>query len=60
MDDWMKIISAIALVLMLIYLVPRAKMMMQASAEVENKDWKGALIPILFVVLFVVFLISTV
>jgi len=58
--DWMKIISAIALVLMLIYLIPKAKMMMQASAEVENKDWKGALIPILFVVLFVVFLISTV
>jgi len=56
----MKIISAIALVLMLIYLIPRAKMMMQASAEVENKDWKGAMIPLLFVVLFVVFLISTV
>jgi len=58
--DWMKIISAIALVLMIIYLLPRAKAMMQASAQAENKDWGGVLIPILFVVLFVVFLVSTV
>ena len=60
MDDWMKIISAIALVLMLVYLIPRAKAVMQASAEVENKDWKGALIPLVFVVLFVILLISSV
>lgn len=60
MDDWMKILSAIALVLMLVYLFPRAKAIMQASAEVENKDWKGALIPLIFVVLFVILLISTV
>ena len=60
MDDWMKIISAVALVLMLIYLIPRAKAVMQASAEVENKDWKGALIPLVFVVLFVILLISSV
>ncbi len=58
--DWMKIISAIALGAMIIYLLPRAKAMMQASAEAENKDWKGVLIPIAGVVLFVIFLIAMV
>lgn len=58
--DWMKIISVIALVLMIVYLLPRAKQMMKESAEVENKDWMGVLIPIVAVVLFVVFLIALV
>jgi len=58
--DWMKIISAIAMVLMILYLLPRAKQMMQMSAEAENKDWMGVLIPIAGVVLFIVFLVSTV
>ena len=57
---WMQILSAIALVLMIVYLLPRAKEMMKASAEVENKDWKGVLIPIAGVVLFIVFLVSLV
>ena len=58
--DWMKIISAIALGLMIIYLLPRAKQMMKASAEVENKDWMGVVVPIVCVVLFVFFLVSLV
>lgn len=58
--DWMKILSAIALGLMIIYLLPRAKQMMQMSAEVENKDWMGFLIPIAAVVMFVIFLVSMV
>ena len=58
--DWMKILSAVALGLMIIYLLPRAKQMMKMSAEVENKDWMGVLIPIAGVILFVVFLVSMV
>ena len=58
--DWMKILSAVALGLMIIYLLPRAKQMMKMSAEVENKDWMGVLIPIVGVILFVVFLVSMV
>lgn len=57
--DWMKILSAIVLVAMLVYLIPRAKTMMEASAKAE-KDWKGVLIPIAGVVLFVMFLIAMV
>jgi len=58
--DWMKILSAIFLVMMLVFLIPRAKEMMKMSAEAENKDWMGVLIPIGGVVLFVLFLVSIV
>jgi len=58
--DWMKILSAVALGLMIMFLLPRAKQMMQMSAEVENKDWMGFLIPIIGVILFIVFLVSMV
>ena len=58
--DWMKIVSAIFLVAMLVYLLPRAKQMMEMSAQAENKDWMGAIIPLIAVVGFVVFLVSMV
>jgi len=57
--DWMKILSAIALGAMIIYLIPRAKGIMEASAQAE-KDWKGVLIPLAAVVLFVIFLVAMV
>jgi len=56
--DWMKILSAIFLVAMLVYLLPRAKQMMEISAQAENKDWMGALIPLIAVIGFVVFLVA--
>ena len=58
--DWMKILSAIVLVMMLIYLIPRAKQMMQMSTEAKNKDWMGVIIPIVAVILFVIFLVMLV
>lgn len=58
--DWMKIVSAIFLVVMLVYLLPRAKQMMEMSAQAENKDWMGAIIPLVAVVGFVVFLVAMV
>ena len=58
--DWMKLLYAAALVLMLVYLIPRAKQMMEISAQAENKDWKGVIIPLIAVVIFVIFLISLV
>ena len=57
---WMQILSAVALALMIMYLLPRAKQMMKMSAEAENKDWMGVLIPITGVVLFIIFLVSLV
>ena len=58
--DWMKLLYAAALVLMLVYLIPRAKQMMEISAQAENKDWKGVIIPLIAIVIFVIFLISLV
>jgi len=43
-----------------IFLRSGAKNAMEDSQQAENPDWKGALIPIVMVVLFVIVLISLV
>ena len=58
--DWMKILSALFLVAMLVYLLPRAKQMLEMSAQAENKDWMGAIVPLIAVIGFVIFLVSMV
>ena len=58
--DWFKIISALFLVAMLVFLFPRAMHMMKHSPKGSADDWKGFIFPIVLVVLFVVFLIMTV
>ncbi len=51
--DWMKIFSALFIVMMLVYLVPRAKDMIKNSPKAENSDWLAALIPLILVMGFV-------
>lgn len=58
--DWMKIASALLIVAMLVYLAPRAKAMMRHSPKGSSDDWRAAVIPLLLVVLFVIFLIKSV
>jgi hypothetical protein len=60
MGFWEKTLMAVTLVVMLVFLAPHAKAMMEESRKAENPDWKGALIPIGMVILFVMFLISMV
>ncbi|MDH5377430.1 MAG: hypothetical protein OEX00_03805 [Gammaproteobacteria bacterium] len=60
METWQKIIMAIGLGMLIIFLIPRAKHAMENSPKGTAKDWHSALIPILIVVLFVVFLIQMV
>lgn len=55
--DWIKISSAIFLILMLVFLIPRAKGMLTNSPKAEKGDWTSALIPIIGVVGFIVVLI---
>lgn len=55
--DWIKISSAIFLILMLVFLIPRAKGMLTNSPKAEKGDWTGALIPIIGVVGFIIVLI---
>jgi hypothetical protein len=49
---------AIILCVILFFLGPRTKKAMQESREAENPDWKGALLPLGMVALFVILLIS--
>ncbi|MBT3346828.1 MAG: hypothetical protein HN398_00060 [Thiotrichales bacterium] len=58
--DWMKIGSALLLIMMIIYIFPRAKHMMNNSPRAEAGDWQGAIFPLLAVVLFVVLLVKMV
>ena len=58
--DWMKIFSALLIVLMLVYLLPRAKDMLKNSPKASNNDWVAVLIPLLLVIGFVFLLIKSV
>ena len=54
--DWLKILSAVFLVLLLVYLFPRAKHMMQNSPKAEKGDWQSAIVPLGGVVAFIALL----
>lgn len=58
MDLWMKIGSAVLLVAMLVYLIPRAKAMLQDTPKGSSQEWMGAIIPLGLVLLFVLALIQ--
>ena len=58
--DWMKIISAVLIVGWIIFIWPRAKHWLQNSPKAQAGDWQAALLPIGFVILFVIVLIMLV
>lgn len=60
MDLWMKIGSAVLLGGMLLFLWPRARIMIKESPKGTSDDWKSALIPLLLVAGFVILLIMAV
>jgi len=60
MDMWMKVLYAVMLGMMVLFLWPRAKHMITNSPKATGSDWKSVLIPLLGVVLFVMLLISMV
>jgi hypothetical protein len=55
--DWMKIVSAGALVLMLVVMIPRAKDVFANTPKASGNDWQAAILPILVVMGFVAFLL---
>ena len=57
---WMKIGSALLIVAMLAVIWPRAKVMIRESPKGSAEDWKGALIPLALVALFVMLLVMAV
>ena len=58
--DWLQIGSAVLLGAMLVFLFPRLKHAVQSSRKGSMEDWMGFVIPMLLVVGFVLFLMSTV
>lgn len=58
MAMWEQVLLGIAAFAILFFFWPGAKKAMEQSREAENPDWKGALIPIAVVVLFVILLIA--
>ena len=55
MDLWMKIASAVLMGMMLVFLFPRAKQMLQEGPKGSSQEWVSALIPLALVIGFVVF-----
>lgn len=58
--DWTKIGYALLIGAMIVFLLPRAKAMLQQSRESTAADWRAVVIPLLLVVGFVVLLIASV
>ena len=58
--DWTKWITAGLLLMMIIYIFPRAKYMMKNSPKGSSHDWMGFAFVIGMVTLFIVFLIMIV
>jgi membrane protein insertase Oxa1/YidC/SpoIIIJ len=58
--DWLKIVSAIALVAMFFFILPSAKRMVKNSPKGSMQDWMGFILPMAAVVLFIIVLISLV
>ena len=54
--DGMKIASAIFLILILVFLLPRAKSMLTNAPKAEACDWQASIIPLAAVVGFIALL----
>lgn len=54
--DWLKIFSAIAIIMMMVFIFPSLKHAMKNSRKGTSSDWMSVAIPIALVVLFVVLL----
>ena len=57
---WEKILLGLFALVLIIWLGPGLKTAFKRSEEQEEKDWKGVIIPLVLVLLFVLLLISMV
>ncbi len=61
MDDietWEKVLAGILVLLVLLWMRPGLKAALERGRKAENRDWRGVLLPLAFVLLFVLLLIS--
>jgi hypothetical protein len=60
MATWEVVLAGAVAALLVMFFLPRLRESMKRSSEQKEKDWRGALIPLLLVVLFVILLVSLV
>ncbi len=60
MDIWMKILSAVLIVMMLVFIWPRARQMLKESPKGSSQDWMSVMIPLAAVIGFVILLMALV
>jgi len=58
--DWMEIVSAFALVMLIVILFPATRDMMRNSPKGTSSDWLSFVIPLIVIVVFIMFLIKLV
>lgn len=58
--DWMQIVAALALIMFIVFLFPRARHMLENSPKGSSSDWMSFLIPVIAIILFVMLLIQLV
>ncbi len=60
MSTWEMVLLGAITVLVLLWFGPGVKTLLEQSRQAEHRDWRGVLVPIALVVLFVLLLISMV
>ncbi|WP_253482176.1 hypothetical protein [Natronocella acetinitrilica] len=60
MATWEVVLAGAVAALLVMFFLPRLRESMKRSSEQKEKDWRGALIPLLLVVIFVILLVSLV
>lgn len=60
MSTWEMLLLGALVILVLFWMGPGVKVMLERSRQAENRDWAGLLWPIVLVVLFVLLLINLV
>ncbi len=57
---WSNIVWAILLLVLIVWMAPRAKQMVENSPKGSASDWMGFVIPVVAIALFIVLLITLV
>ena len=58
--DWMKLGSALLLVMFIAVLFPQARRMLKESPEGSSREWLSAIVPLLLVAGFIALLVAMV
>lgn len=58
MSAWEMILAGVIAILVILWFRPGIRATLQYGKQVEKKDWRGFLLPLAFVVLFVIMLLA--